>query len=354
MSAMDGVEFLQNLILREFDGGIVLMGATGGQFMASVEKLGGLHILRMLGTLNKPVTQQALWKVLGRRIDASKRQKPGAASVLEITAEELGDALDGSGLSLCYQPQVDVRTEAIVGVESLVRWDHPRLGLISPVRFVAEAEHHGLVDKLAERVFAASMAQAARWRAEGIFLNVSVNVSMQNLEVLSLPDFLSAMAERFGLPPACLTLELNESQLVTDPASVLEILSRLRRKGLGLAIEDFGAGHADLEHLSGLPFTELKIGRAFVLNARQKPGAMALLKNTVLLAKKLGLKVVAEGVEAEWHWDLVKSLGCDLAQGYYIAKPMPPAQLVSCLKSWNDITHTIKSAYDQALCAPVM
>lgn len=351
LSGQDCARFFQGLIRRGFDGGVVLLVESEGPLLAEPPGLDGLHALSMLGTLRKPATPQALWKVLAHRVEVSARKKPASDSILEITAQELELALEDGGMSLCYQPQVDLATGSIVGVESLLRWDHPRLGPVSPVRFVAEAEYHGLIHKLTERVFAASMAQVARWRAQGIFLNLSVNVSMQNLEMAALPDFLSAMAKRFGLPPESLTLELNESQMVTDPASVLAILSRLRDRGLGLAIENFGKGRGDLAHLSGLPFTELKISRAFILNAYQKPGALALLKNTVRLAKALGLKVVAEGVEAEWHWQMAKTIGCDLAQGYHIARPMPPAQLLPCLQHWNEVTHTVKSAYSQALLA---
>jgi len=354
LPTMDGVELLRHLNQRAFDGGVVLMAEGSAHLLESVESLGRLHALRMLGTLRKPVSVQALWKVLGQHIHVAKRRKPGAASVLEITPDELQNALSLGKLSLYYQPQVDVLTENIVGVESLVRWNHPRLGLVSPVRFIAQAEHLGLIDKLTERVFKAAVAQAAEWRAEGLVLGMSVNVSMQNLQILSLPDALSAMAQRFGLPLDCLTLELNESQLVTNPASVLEILARLRMKGLGLAIDDFGTGYADLEHLSELPFTELKIGRSFIVNAFHKSATMAILKNTVLLAKKLNLKVVAEGVETEQQWELVKAIGCDLAQGYYIAKPMSADRLVACLTHWNETTLTIKTAYDQALQARVV
>jgi EAL domain-containing protein (putative c-di-GMP-specific phosphodiesterase class I) len=354
MPTMDGVELLRHLTQRQFEGGVVLMAEANGHLLESVESLGRLHALRMLGTLRKPVSGQALWKVLGHHIDLPTRREIGIASVLEITPDELERALGQGKLSLYYQPQVDVLTESIVGVESLVRWNHPRLGLVSPVRFIAQAEHLGLIDRLTERVFMAAIAQAAEWRAAGIALDVSVNVSMQNLQTLSLPDALFALAQRFGLPLDCLTLELNESQLVTNPASVLEILARLRMKGLGLAIDDFGTGYADLEHLSQLPFTELKIGRSFIVNAFHKTAAMAILKNTVSLAKRLGLKVVAEGVETEQQWELVKQIGCDLAQGYYIARPMSADQLVACLTHWNETTHTIKTAYDQALRAQLV
>lgn len=354
MSKMDGLEFLQHLILREFRGAIVLTGEAGGQFLESVRKLGGLHILNMLGAIGRPAGLQDLAKVLGCRLALPRRQEPGATSVLEITAEELDEALEEGGLSLRYQPQFDVRSEAIVGVKSLIRWDHPRFGPISPVGFIAQAEQHGLVDKLAERLLAASMAQAGRWRAEGVFLGMSVGVSAQNLEMSSLPEFLSAMAERFGLPPAYLTLEVNEGQLVKGSAAIAKTLPLLRKKGIGLALEGFGNALASAEQLGGPPFTQLKLSRAYIANARMQPGGTAQLKQDVAQAKKLGMKVVAEGVEAEWHWSLLKEVGCDLAQGNYLAQAMSSAQLVSCLKNWNETTRTIKLAYGQVMCAPVL
>ena len=347
--AAGGAELLRQLGRRGFDGGVVLMAEAGGQCLEA-----GLHGPRMLGTLQKPFSAAVLWQVLGQPADAPRRRKQGGACILAITAAELEKALSLGKLSLYYQPQVDVRSEAIVGVEALLRWNHPRLGLVSPVRFIAQAEHLGLIDRLAERVFKAALAQAGQWMDSGLALDLSVNVSMQNLQIVALPEVLAAMAGHFGLPLDCLTLDLNESQLASHPAWAREVLARLRGKGLGLAVDDFGAGLADLQHLAALPFTELKIGRPFIVNASHKPAALALLKKTVAAAKQLRWRVAAKGIENERQWALAKEIGCDLAQGYYLAKPMPAAALAACLRNWNDTTLTIKSAYDQALRARVV
>ncbi|MFM8331750.1 MAG: EAL domain-containing protein [Candidatus Methylumidiphilus sp.] len=350
MPGMDGIEILRHLTQRSFAGGVVVVTGAGDHLLSSVEKLGRLHALRMLGALSKPVSGQALWKVISHPIDMSaKKPAPAADAVLEISVKELEAALGHDQFKLYYQPQVDLRTDKIVGVESLLRWNHPRLGPISPMRFVAQAEHLGLIDKLTERVLRVAVAQGAEWRALGLPLNISVNVSMQNLQSLTLPEFLASMTRRLRFPLDCLTLELNESQLVTNPASALEILVRLRLRGMGIAIDDFGTGYADLEHLSELPFTELKIDRFFVANAFKKPSAMEILKTTVDLAKKLNLKVAAEGVETQKQWNLVKEIGCDVAQGYHIAKPMPAEHIQAWLHAWNETTNTIKSAYGMAM-----
>jgi EAL domain-containing protein (putative c-di-GMP-specific phosphodiesterase class I)/CheY-like chemotaxis protein len=347
----DGVLFLRYLIRRAFTGDLVVMQEAGGEFVWPNDAIESLDALPILGTLQKPTAQQALWKTLQNHADMLRKQ-PGLYSPLDITIEELEAGFENGEMSLHYQPQVDLLTETMVGVESLVRWEHPRLGSISPVRFIAEAEHCGLINTLTERVFAASIAQLALWRAEGLALDLSVNIAIQNLEMTTLPELLLGMAERFGIPAACITLELSENQLVKNPTSVVKTLQRLKAKGFGLAIEGFGSGVLDLEHLDGLPFTELKISRAFVDNARRKGDSMDRLKHTIAFAHRRGLQVVAGGVEADWHWQLARKLGCNKAQGYYIAKPMPPVQLAPSLRAWNETTRSIKSAYGEALCAP--
>jgi EAL domain-containing protein (putative c-di-GMP-specific phosphodiesterase class I)/CheY-like chemotaxis protein len=344
MPEMDGIELMRHLGARGFNGGIVLMTGTNGQILNAVVDLGKVHALRMLGTLTKPVIPATLIRLLEQQTEALAKKTCVAKPLCEITANELEQAFDSDALTLAYQPQVNLRTERAVGVEVLVRWNHPCLGRLFPDQFISLSERYGLIDRLSRRVFELAVAQGAKWRAEGIFLDMSVNLSMQNLMDLSLPDQFFQVARRFGFPLASLTLELTESQLASHPPSALEILARFRMKGMSLSIDDFGTGYANLENLSKFPFTELKIDRSFVSNAHANQIAMEILKTTSALAKKLRLRLVAEGVETRQQWDVVKETGYDLAQGYFIAKPMAADELVEWLKQWGGVGGVAEAA----------
>jgi EAL domain-containing protein (putative c-di-GMP-specific phosphodiesterase class I)/DNA-binding NarL/FixJ family response regulator len=352
MPEMDGIELMRHLGARGFNGGIVLMTGTKGQILDAVVDLGKVHALRMLGTLTKPVTAATLKHLLEQQTEALAKEKSVAKPLYEITATELKRAFDSDALTLVYQPQVDIRTGQAVGVEVLVRWNHPCLGKLLPDQFISLSERFGLIDRLSRRVFELAVAQGARWRAEGIFLDMSVNLSMQNLMDLSLPDQFFQVANRFGFPLASLTLELTESQLASHPPSALEILARFRMKGVSLSIDDFGTGYANLENLSKFPFTELKIDRCFVANAPVNQVAKEILITTAALAKKLHLRLVAEGVENRQQWDVVKETGYDLVQGYFIARPMTADKLVEWLKQSDGVGGIAEAASPLAISGP--
>ena len=237
---------------------------------------------------------------------------------------ELRRAIERNELSLYFQPKVDLRTGKISCVEALVRWQHPKHGLLSADLFVPIAEQTGLIRPLSQWVLNAALRQCNRWRQSGLDISVAVNLSMRNLHEPEIDEMIRKLLHRWGVPPACLTIELTESSLMADAARAMDVLRRLREMGVAVSIDDFGTGYSSLAYLKRLPVLELKLDKSFVAHMASDNNDAAIVRSTVGLAHDLGLSVVAEGVEDLETWDLLTALGCDVAQGYFISRPLPP------------------------------
>jgi diguanylate cyclase (GGDEF)-like protein len=241
---------------------------------------------------------------------------------------ELRDAMATGQLTLHYQPKVDMATGELMGVEALVRWNHPVHGALAPAEFVPLAEHSGLIQPLTKFVVSEALIQLQRWRAAGLEINVAVNLSAQNLQDLELPTEIGFLLRSSGVPPAALTLELTESSIMGDSPRAMRVLNGLHDMGIQLAIDDFGTGYSSLSYLRQLPVNELKIDQSFVKGAITNPNDAIIIRSTVELGRSLGLLIVAEGVEHPAHWDLLADLGCDCAQGFLVGHPLPADKLL--------------------------
>jgi diguanylate cyclase (GGDEF)-like protein/PAS domain S-box-containing protein len=244
---------------------------------------------------------------------------------------QLRRALAAGELVVHYQPKADVRSGRILGMEALVRWQHPEHGLLGPGEFVPLAETTGLIRPLTAHVLDAALRQCRAWQDAGRELSVAVNLSTRCLLDLTLPDQITALLEDTGVAPQRLVLEITESAIMTDPTRALEILNRLHVLGVQLAIDDFGTGYSSMAYLKSLPVDELKVDRSFVKHLRDNQSDAVIVRSTVDLGHNLGLRVVAEGVEDQATWQELATLGCDSVQGYYLARPMPAAELVAWL-----------------------
>lgn len=331
MPGMDGVEFIRELARIGYAGGLVLVSGEDERILQTAEKLSKAHRLNVLGTLQKPVSPEQLRQVLNKRpLHAAAR-----AARKTYAPEELWRAITGGKLVNYYQPKVDLASGAVTGVETLVRWRHPEDDLVFPEQFIATAEEHGLIDELTRTVLASALHQARLWQDAGLHLHVAVNVSMNNLGSLGFPDFVARAALSAGVQPASLVLEVTESRLMKNPLAALDILTRLRLKHIGLSIDDFGTGHSSLAQLRDIPFDELKIDRSFVRGAWRDSSLRAIFDASLGMAKQLGMKTVAEGVEDRDDWDFLRATGCDMAQGYFIARPMPADDLPAWIQAWE-------------------
>jgi len=240
---------------------------------------------------------------------------------------ELRRALDHEQLVLHYQPKVDTRTGQLLGVEALVRWQHPEHGLLPPAEFIPLIERTGLMQPMTHYVLNAALRQSHEWQRAGHEVSVAVNVSPRRLLDLTFPDEVAALLATWDVPATRLVIEITESTIMADPVHALQVLSRLNATGVQLAIDDFGTGYSSMAYLRNLPVHELKVDRSFVTHMTSNASDATIVRSTLNLGHNLGLRVVAEGVEDRATLLELDALGCDAIQGYYISKPMPADDL---------------------------
>lgn len=243
------------------------------------------------------------------------------------TLEELRVALREDQLVLHYQPKIDLSNGAVRGVEALVRWVHPLRGLLYPDAFLVLVEEAGLMPAMTQIVFEKALDQAAIWQQQGRPLSVAVNLSASSLVDDVLPERIDAMVAERGLSPSVLVLEVTEDFLMADRDRARAILTRLRATGVRISVDDFGTGYSSLAYLRDLPIDELKLDKSFVIPMANDPHATALVASTIDLAHSLGLRMVAEGVENSIAYADLSGYGCDVAQGFYMSRPIPAAEL---------------------------
>jgi diguanylate cyclase (GGDEF)-like protein len=279
-------------------------------------------------------------RLLQRADVAMYEAKRGGHGIVTYTAErdpysedrlgllaELRRAIERDELVLHYQPKVSLRTGELTGVEALVRWQHPIRGLLGPDEFVPLAERTGAAADLTRWVVDHALAQCAAWREDGIDLPVAVNLAAANIVDVTLPDAIGALLERYGVSAERLECEISEHTVMADPVRATAVLGGLRELGVGLSLDDFGTGHSSLSYLKRLPLDEVKIDRSFVAGMADDDNDAVIVRSTIDLARNLGLRVVAEGVETAEVMDALRELRCDVAQGYHISRPLPAGDL---------------------------
>ncbi|MEA3174599.1 MAG: hypothetical protein QOF42_2010 [Gammaproteobacteria bacterium] len=335
MPGMDGVEFIRQLVECQYGGSVILVSGENSRILESVEKLIGAHRLIALGCLQKPVKPDELARLMSTLKPNIGPRRLAHVSQQSYNGEQLRAAIAGGQLVNHYQPKVDMATGGVVGLESLVRWQHPADGLIFPDRFLGLAEEQGLLTQVTTAVLTEAMKQAKAWWEAGHHLPVAVNISMDDLIALDFPDMAVALAASIGVNPQLLTLELTEGQVMRQLSTVLDVLSRLSLKRFRLSIDDFGTGHSSLAQLRDLPFDELKVDRGFVHGASTDGTREAICSASLQMAHQLQMKVVGEGIEDRDDWNFLSRLGCDVGQGYFIARPMPAADVVDWIGAWD-------------------
>jgi predicted signal transduction protein with EAL and GGDEF domain len=250
---------------------------------------------------------------------------------------ELHQAIEKKEFELYYQPKVEIASGRVSGVEALLRWRHPRLGLIAADQFISAAADHRLLLPIGEWVVSAACAQARKWLDAGIdTMPIAVNVTIPELQP-GFPAAIQSMLEQHGIPPRCLQLEITESLLVRDLERVSTVLREISDNGITIAIDDFGTGYSSLSLLKTLPIDILKVDQSFVRDLSEEPGETAIVSAIISMARALALRVVAEGVENETQLTLLKRLGCDEYQGYLFSEPLAPDELMQRLLETKQI-----------------
>src|SRR3984957_15663423 len=334
MPEMDGVEFIRRLVESRYGGSVVLVSGENSRILESVEKLIEAHQLIALGCLQKPVKPQELAGLMSRLKPNVGHRNLTRVSQHSYSVEQFRAAISQGELVNYYQPKVALATGQVVGMESLVRWQHPVDGLIFPDRFLGLAEEHGLLTEVTGVVLTAAMKQVKTWRQAGHHLPVAVNVSMDDLLVLDFPDMTASLAASVGIEPRLLTLEVTEGQVMGQLSTVLDVLTRLSLKRFRLSIDDFGTGHSSLAQLRDLPFNELKVDRGFVHGASIDGTRGTICSASLRMAHQLQMQVVGEGIGDQDDWNFLSRLGCDVGQGYFIARPMPAADVIDWIGVW--------------------
>jgi len=334
MPEMDGIELMRHLADRRYLGGVILLTGEHPKILQTAYSLAQAHNLRLLGVLQKPLARDEILQMLNDfAVDT------GVFNVInrgpEISVQELREGIAKGQIIPHFQPRVEIATHRVVGVETLARWQHPDKGLIMPGAFIPLAERHGLILELSEAMLLSTIKQGAAWLADGLDLKLAINVTAEDMEDISIPDRLADIAQTYELPMSNLVLELTESQLMEKLNLTLDTLIRLRLKGITLAVDDFGTGYSNLGQIKRAPFSELKIDRQFVSEGVRDEEGRAILEASILMGGKLGLTVVAEGVETDEEWALVQALGAHEVQGYLIARPMPAELVPAWISEWH-------------------
>src|SRR5690348_7703228 len=330
MPGMDGVEVLRNLAAVGCHANIIMMSGMGAKVLESAQRAGLERGLRISGILPKPFKPAELRALLDADADRALLSRAAEADG-EVSLGELEAALRTDQFVLHYQPKIHLATGRVAGVEALVRWQHPTLGLLLPQRFLPLVEQAGSMDLLTYRVIETGLA----WFAEagrGNELTMAINISGGSLTDVIFTDVLSEQCALLKIDPARIILELTESTATRRSADTLDILTRVRLKGFKLSIDDYGTGYSSMSQLAQLPFSEIKIDKSFVAAMLNSGEAHKLVASTIGLGNALHLLTVAEGVENEQQLRALTELECEQAQGFHIARPMDGAAVREWLR----------------------
>lgn len=336
MEGMDGVEFLRAAAGPKI-GGVIVMSATTDDIRHTACDLALGYGVEVVGCVGKPVSLSQLRHFMLDRVECKAElaeASPGPPARVWSKAD-LRTALRRDQFVPFFQPKVDLLTGTPVGAEALVQWRHPDYGPIPPAQFIPLMEHDELICVLTEQMLQKTLEAMKSWQSQAPTISVALNASACLLQDLTLPNRWSAVLREHGIAPELLTVELTETAVATNGASLLETVTRLRMRGFGVSLDDFGAGYASMQQLSKMPITELKIDSSFVTDVSGNARAVAILDSIVGLAKKLRLPIVAEGIESKSDAEFVQALGCETGQGYLFARPMPQDEFVTWLCARN-------------------
>ncbi|HET9817896.1 MAG TPA: EAL domain-containing response regulator [Rhodanobacteraceae bacterium] len=321
MPDMDGVEVLRNLAATGCHANIIMMSGMGTKVLESAQRVGIERGLRIIGILPKPFKPAELRALLDADAHDRAHPEPVATGNGEVLLDGIGTALRDRQFVLHYQPKLHLASGRPVGVEALVRWQHPVFGLLPPDRFLPLIEQSGNMNRLTVRVIEAGLAWVAGLARDST-LDLAINISGSSLTDVRFTDLLHEQCTLLEVDPAHIILELTETTAARRTAELFDILTRVRLKGFQLSIDDFGTGYSSLAQLAQLPFSEIKIDRSFVSAMLASEEARKIVATTIGLGKELQLTTVAEGVETEAQARALTALKCDQAQGYFFARPM--------------------------------
>lgn len=333
MPVMDGISLIQKLSEQNQFSAILIVSSREAALLSSVKTMIKAYGLPVVDTLPKPLRLDALEAAFARYEKTQPKAPTQHQPKIVVQVADIAAAITGQQFIAFFQPKISLSNGIIKGVEALVRWNHPEKGMIFPNDFIAIAEEHGLIHDITLQMLEMSLNWLKYWQSHGLNLTVAINLSAGALADLSLVEHIGSQVAAAGIEPKQITLEITETAVMANVALSLTTLTRLRLNGFGLSIDDYGTGFSSMQQLARIPFTELKIDRTFVDGASDSLQLENMVSIAIDTAKKLGLSTVAEGVETAADWQLLQRLGCDVAQGYLAAKPMPGEALIDWIKN---------------------
>ncbi|GEM_PF-6603811 len=329
----DGVELLRWLAKNNSPAKIILISGYDGKILHSAQLLGRSLDLNIITALHKPIDIKNLKSIL----------LANKADFTEISRESFTHAIKNENFILYYQPKINIKTQKLIGIEALLRWELKKDKVIYPNSFIEFAENNDLIEALSSFVNHLAIHQCAELQKQGLDIQMSINISPKLLKNLLLPDELFDIAKQYHCDPAKICLEITETAAVEfDSPHYLDILTRFRIKGFSVSIDDFGTGYSTLIELHRTPCNEIKIDKSFVLKLKRDTPDYIIARAVINLGHDFGLKVVAEGIESSESFEILKELGCDVGQGYYIAHPMPIDQFLLWVKENVDSALIVK------------
>jgi len=334
MPDMDGIELVRHLANDENTTSIVLTSALGSALLLSVETMSKAYGLDLLGTFEKPATPEVLTDLIAKYVPPHARGN-GKKALPVFTLQDIHEGVVAGQFEPFFQPQVELATGKVRLVEVFVRWRHPHYGLVPPAAFFPVLEATGHMDELNWAMIERAVAACRKWHDSGLMLSVGINLSVTSLAEPGLADKILKHIQQHKIDCQYVMFEISEMMAMTDVPICLENLARLRMKGFGLSIGDYGTAHSNVQQLLRIPFQDLKLDRGFVAGASKDEHTRIALQSALELAKKLRRNSVAVGVETREDWDLLRDLGCNYAQGYYIAKPMERDAVPAWIEEWS-------------------
>jgi EAL domain-containing protein (putative c-di-GMP-specific phosphodiesterase class I)/CheY-like chemotaxis protein len=333
----DGVELIRLLVTRDCEAHILLLSGVDERVLTTAYEVAASRGLSMCGMLTKPVMPADLQTKLASMLKQDRA----------IHAAELNRGIAAGEIVPYYQPKASLTEQrgwVIEGVEALVRWQHPKRGLVMPDEFIPLAERTGVISELTGAVLAQSLRQVRSWNDQGLRLKCAVNLAPSLVTDLSFPDRVAALLAELAIDASQLALELTETATMQDPTKAMDILTRLRVKRIGLSLDDFGTGFSSFTRLYQMPFDEMKIDKSLVTNVPHSREANTMVGSLVELGHNLGLTICAEGVENRAALDLLAIIGCDCCQGFFISRAIPASDIPSFINHWNsDISGATRS-----------
>jgi EAL domain-containing protein (putative c-di-GMP-specific phosphodiesterase class I)/DNA-binding NarL/FixJ family response regulator len=321
MPEMDGLEFLRHLSSESHQPEVVIVSGLDDKLLSSATRMAKMYGIRLLGTMQKPGTLVQLKDLLSKHIRVGKKlQPPEAAKTFAM--EEILHGLRANQFEPFFQPKVDLKSGRLVGAEGLARWVHPEFGVVGPYAFIELMEQNGHIDELTFLILKKSAEACSEFHKNGHILTISVNLSLSSLDDVTLANKIINTVRQAGVDPHYIVLEITETTAMTESGHALENLTRLCMHGFVLSIDDYGTGYSSMQQLTRIAFGELKIDQSFVKDCAQNPSLHIVVKSSIDMAHRLHVKSVAEGVESQQDWDMLQSMGCDTAQGYFISKPL--------------------------------